>query len=226
MTYFLRLFLFSTFLGLTSCFEWHEKMYYDENDGSGSYEIQLSLLTSKGILNDSTKNQPDSIQRATYAKELKQAFRDGAAQLNELEGISEAKPIFDRSNYQFGFKFNYQSIRTLNQALNHLANTDQPAVYFSIEKRRLVRAGVFPFSSLVNNIRPEQPDVAVRQSQKIREELLANAQFSFEFETNGRIRKFENEAYQEINEQQLKLSLPLPQVLEDAQPLYQSMRIK
>ncbi|MEM6298185.1 MAG: hypothetical protein AAF740_05790 [Bacteroidota bacterium] len=226
MTYFLRLILFFTLLGLTGCFEWQEKMYYDAKDGSGHYEIRLDLSNSKVILDDSTKHQPDSIQRTTYITELKQAFKDGAAQLSELEGISEAKPIFDDKNYQFGFIFNYQNLSSLNQALNHLVNSDQKKLYFKVEKKNLVRVGTFPFASLVDNIRPEQPDVAVRQSQKIREELLENAQFSFELETNGQIRKLENDKYKKLNDRKIQLSAPLPQILEDAKPLYQSVRIK
>ena len=211
---------------LSSCFEWHERMQLNE-DGSGTYQVVIDMSSAKTVLDTAQQHRPDSAQEALFKQQLATAFRQGAAQLNELEGISEGKPLYDTEAYRFGLTFRFRNLSALNQALSFLAKTEEPRVFFRKKRKDLIREPVFPFRTLALMPHPEQTQAEAEQGQALRNDLLKTADYVFALHApRQRIKRFRNKRAQQQGETKLTLRLPLTALLEDATLLKQEVRIK
>lgn len=210
---------------LTGCFEWHETMHL-EADGSGTYQLLIDLSPSKILLDTSRQYQPDSTRFTMFAEDVYQAFRDGSAQLSELNGISVAKPTYKPEQYQFGLSFHFADLDALNHALNYLAKTEEKAIFFRADKKYLYRTQHFPFEKFLRMKRAEQSDQDAQNSQKLREDMIQEARFAFSLRAAKRIQRYKNDKYKKIDKHNLKLEAPLRQIIQDPGLLRQEIRLK
>lgn len=211
---------------LTSCFEWHERMQLNE-DGSGTYQIIIDMSPAQTILDTAQHYRPDSAQEARFRQQLSTAFRQRAAQLNELEGISGGKSLYEPEAHRLGLHFRFVRLSALNRALSFLANTEQPLVFFRKDRKDLIREPVFPFRELATALRPEQTIEEAQQVQALRADLIQTAHYIFALHApEQRIKRFRNPRAEQAGRTKLALRLPLADLLDDLTLLKQEIRIK
>jgi len=116
---FKHLFLFCSFLTLTSCFDIIDKISL-KADGSGEYSVILNASKSKTRLQSISKMETINGKKVPKKSEIDKKLNDASAIFKTVAGISNVKTSFDADNYIIKLSCNFRKIENINVGLEQL----------------------------------------------------------------------------------------------------------
>ncbi|GAB4333950.1 MAG: hypothetical protein OHK0038_10490 [Flammeovirgaceae bacterium] len=202
---------------LTACFEVKELIYFKEK-GSGEYLLLVDF--NKSAI------QIDSAQKdiLTYQKpfaqlpleKIQKAFEQKVGILKKIEGIENVKFIQDK--YSWGFSFDFQHTKALNQVLTELEFGEvngywQP--YYTVEKKKIIKSNAFYLQMLFQDLNPiafsEKPAL-----QTLLNQIMAASEYSLLIQTDRYIKEFDNSNFVKLEPKKLKLKRNVNSITSDS----------
>lgn len=137
-----KLFILSTCLLLTSCFEITEKIKHNSNQ-SGDYSLVIDfsnswLKTKSAILLE----EVDGVS-IPNEEDIKSKLAQFRADASKIKGTSKISTSYDFNTYVFKINFSYNSIETLNAVLNTI-DKKNTLVHFKNNNGRFERIASYP----------------------------------------------------------------------------------
>ena len=149
------LFLFSI-VCCTGCFDIEENAVVNK-DGSGKFSFIINMEQFKSMMSlfgDTDKVFKEDPKKKNQDKQFGTSIERTRRKLLNIPGVSNVKVIEDSVNYRFGIAFEYNSILTLNKAMNKLFEDDTATVttekkYVEWKDNTLIRYDLVDSKSLL-----------------------------------------------------------------------------
>lgn len=113
------LFIFCTFLSLTSCFDIIDKISL-KADGSGEYSLILNASKSKTRLQSISKMETVNGKKVPKKAEIENKLKGATAIFKSVPGISNVKTALDFENFIVKLSCNFKKIENINSGLELL----------------------------------------------------------------------------------------------------------
>ena len=113
------LFIFCTFLSLTSCFDIIDKISL-KADGSGEYSLILNASKSKTRLQSISKMETVNGKKVPKKAEIESKLKEATAIFKSVPGISNVRTALDFENFIVKLSCNFQKIENINSGLELL----------------------------------------------------------------------------------------------------------
>ena len=113
------LFIFCTFLSLTSCFDIIDKISL-KGDGSGEYSLILNASKSKTRLQSISKMETVNGKKVPKKAEIENKLKEATAIFKSVSGITNVKTALDFENFIVKLSCNFKKIENINSGLELL----------------------------------------------------------------------------------------------------------
>jgi hypothetical protein len=174
---------------LSSCFELEEEIYLKKN-GSGTYQFRVDMSELKTMIEamgDKKSEGEEAEDDGDMMSQSKEGMEKTTKELNEMEGISNARNIGNEEEYIFGFAFDFESVEALNNATHSRdKNKKHEGDYYSFSKgvfKKLAFGGMDELTGSMGKGEQDSEQVA---------QMLSQVDYSFTLRTEGKIKKFSN----------------------------------
>ena len=207
---------------LQSCFELREELYIHK-EGWGNYKLVADFSVHKEML-QSLVNQADTSKHNPFGKpggsflELMDAWDLGAEKLNNINGIKNARQVFDEQKFIIGLQFDFQDISALNLVLTLKDGGEFNPEFnlpYSYQKGKLNKHNVFVFQKLLKYLNQSNNKEVSFNNQK--KAIFAQISYKSIIKTSGRVKRFDNHDFElQESERELHGTFLLQEVLNGA----------
>lgn len=175
-------------LFLTSCVEIIDDISLNL-DGSGTFKYNLNLSSSKVKINSLLALDSLDGKKMPSLQEIKTKVMRIETQLNEQEGISNAKIESDYDNFIFRLTCDFNSLTELQTAMK--------AVIISENNNKAIPELDYSWLSYANNtLQRSVPELTIKKSKEINDndrDLLRNGTYTSITRFETEVEKFDNE---------------------------------
>jgi hypothetical protein len=224
------LFLFCV-LTLSSCFEIREEVYIKKN-GSGSYSLLMDMGQIMPLIEAAAAFADSTQEDRNLETDISKAFAESSEAFEGMPGISNAKPISDRSKYQYGFSFEFTDVDVLNEALSQMESENSfinpKKTIFQYRKRTFERNLTGYVQNLAKELtqQAQDDDEATQEVRPEQRAILESATYSFHLRTQGKITSFSGEKMEQVRPDEVRMTVSLQDIADGKANLVSKVKFK
>lgn len=208
---------------LSSCFEIEEEIFLRKN-GSGTYQFTVDMSQLKTMLEamkDKKTDEKEGSKQDDMMSQSKEGMGKAAIELNEMEGISNAKSIGNKEDFIFGFTFDFANVEALNEATRSRdKNKKHEGDYYSFSKgvfKKMTFGGIDELGRSIGKDEQESEQAA---------QMLAEVSYTFRLKTEGKIKKFSNKKASLKSKKELIFEASFKDIMEKKVKIENEIKIK
>lgn len=233
----LRLLLaFFLLFSLTGCFEISEEITLKKN-GSGTYAFTLDMsqiVSMAKAFEEAAKDSTDTEEEKNTKGKDEELFADSEEGLAELEAVAGITNVTQKADSEEGilsFSFDFRDIDALNAAFKAMSKNSEEGKalktdVFAYKKGKLVRKPAENF--MVDNIVSSAAEGAGgddSQSEMVKS-MFKSGKYTLRIKVPRKVRKFDNEVGNIINENEVLMEVSLDQLMEHSEYIDYTLKYK
>jgi predicted transcriptional regulator len=188
----------------TGCFEILEKYHFNRN-GSGTYTFVMDMSQMGALISmmkemdmgdstatDDTEQVEEDTKEDSPFGDMNDSMAETKEKLKGIEGISNLQEIEDEENYQFGFTFDFDDIKSLNKALSKVYELEEDVEFFTRTKKKIERTDNFDLAQKMREEINEEGD-GEKEAGDMEAKMFKDVAFVTEYTFDKKVKRVSNE---------------------------------